>query len=346
MKLWKKISIGLLIIFLGIIFVFHDLINYTWMQASGQLKIITESVKVEKVLSDTSFDDETKRKLRLIQKVRTFAFDELGLKKNKNYTSFYNQNGKEILWNVSASKPFELSPYKWKFPFLGSFPYKGFFNKAKALEELEKLNSKGFDTNLRSVSGWSTLGWFNDPILSNMLNQSDGRIAELIIHELTHGTIFIKDDIIFNENLASFVGENGAILFLKNEYGENSSELFEYQLQEEDSKTFTKQMLLATKFLKKNYAKHQGESDSSKSIHKHIVVDEIITSFDTLHFHNNFYYDYFEKNRPNNANFLSYTRYHSSEDSLKKLLSNHYQNDLKHMIKAFSSKFQDKLQLF
>lgn len=333
----KKIWIALIAIFIMVIISFWELISYGIQQAKGQWTVISEAIPVEKVLENETIDAETKRKIKLIQKARTFAFEDLGLKKNENYTSYFDQKGKEILWNISGCKPYEFEAKRWSFPFLGSFPYKGFFNKFKAKQELAKLKQQGYDTKMRPVGGWSTLGWFNDPILSNMLDQSDGRIAELIIHELTHGTIFVKDDIQFNENLASFIGEQGAVLFLKKEYGNHSPEFFEYEMEESDSKQFIRQMLKASQYLKRIYEKYKNETDSVKEIQKHIAIDEIMSSLDTLHFHNNRYYTIFEKNRPNNAYFMSYLRYHSSEDSLMNILKNKHNGILKEMVSQMKS---------
>src|SRR5690606_16736486 len=133
-----------------------------------------------------------------------YAISEIGLEESKNYTSYYDQKGQVILWNLSACESYEFTPKLWSFPFLGSFPYKGYFDLDKAMEEYQLLKELGYDARIRPVNGWSTLGWTKDPILSNMTERSTGAIVELIIHELTHSTLFVKDNIEFNENLASF----------------------------------------------------------------------------------------------------------------------------------------------
>ena len=108
-----------------------------------------------------------------------------------------------------------MRAYEWSFPFLGRVPYKGFFDRGAAIEEDSLLRLKGYDTGIGNIRGWSTLGWFKDPILSGMLENSEGALANLIIHELWHGTLYVKDSADFNENLASFAGEQGALLFLQ-----------------------------------------------------------------------------------------------------------------------------------
>ena len=211
----KRISIGVAIGLVVLIAFNLDLLEYGIGQLRGQMTILAEARPIDEVLEDPTFPDSLKTKIHLIQEVRQFAVEELELVDSKNYTTIYDQKGRDVLWNVSACEPYELKPYKWSFPILGSFSYKGFFDLEKARQERGVLDSLGLDTNIRAVGAWSTLGWFQDPILSNMLYRKEGDLAELIIHELTHATIFVKDSLTFNENLASFIGTEGAKLFLE-----------------------------------------------------------------------------------------------------------------------------------
>ena len=328
----KKLAWIALILLTVVVVSYWRTISYGVRQAKGQLTIIFNTQPVAEVLSDSLVADSIKYKIRIIQEARSFAMNELGLTRNENYTTFYDQKGEVVLWNLSASETFELKPKLWYFPFLGSFPYKGFFDPELAKAEMKKLKDEGYDVRVRSVGGWSTLGWTKDPILSNMLEKAEGSLAELIIHELTHGTLFVKDNIAFNENLATFIGERGAVLFLNQKYGKNSDAYFEYLLAEEDSHTFREQMLLGTKKLDSLYNSFQNAPDSIKAFQKHLMIDRIISSVDTLHFHNNRYYRVFKKGRPNNAYFMSYLRYYSAKDSLQEILSSEYQNNLPEFI--------------
>lgn len=331
----KKIVWGLSAILLLLLLLNWRLISYGYQQAKGQLKIIWNTQDVEEVLADASTPDSIKHKIRIIREAKAFAFDHLGLKPSENYSTYYDQKGEVDLWNLSAAKPYALEPKLWSFPILGSFPYKGFFDLEVAKSEMGELKEDGYDVRIRPVGGWSTLGWTKDPILSNMLERPEGSLAELIIHELTHSTLFIKDNIEFNENLASFIGEKGAVLYLNKKYGKNSDSYFEYILSEEDSRTFRDQMLLGTKKLDSLYQTFtEYESDSIKATQKHIMIDKITSSIDTLHFHNPRYYRAFYSARPNNAYFMSYLRYYSAKDSLEDLLTRRYENDLRLFIKG------------
>lgn len=204
------------------------LVLYSLRMAKGQLNIVVNARPVKEVLADTAVPDSVKAKLRLIEEIRQFAFDSIGLKANENYTTFFDQHNKRLIYVVTACDPFALYPHTWHFPFLGDVPYKGFFDREKAEQEAAVWKAKGLDTDIGGASGWSTLGWFKDPVLSQMLYNDEGEMAELIIHELTHGTIFVTDSVEYNENLASFIGYKGALWFLESKYGKNSKQYLNY----------------------------------------------------------------------------------------------------------------------
>ena len=331
----KKVLLSTLAFLVLLFVIYWDLVSYGLQQAKGQLTIISNTQDVSDVLASDNVPDSIKHQIRNIEEARLFAFDSLGLKQSDNYTTFYAQKGQVSLWNLSASEPFALEPKLWSFPILGSFPYKGFFDLEKAKTEAKELKDEGYDVRIRPVGGWSTLGWTKDPILSNMLRRTEGSLVELIIHELTHSTLFVKDDIEFNENLASFIGEKGAVAFLNNKYGKGSSAYYDYIISEEDSETFRDHMLLAAGKLDSLYQSMiEISSDSIKSKKKEQMINEIIISIDTLHFHNERYYQIFQNTLPNNAYFMSYLRYYSSNDSLESLLSNSYDNDLRSFIEG------------
>ncbi len=206
----------------------HELVLYGIAQGKGQLKIVWGAEPIEDILKDPIVHDTIKYKLSLIQEIKQFAFDSLGINKSKNYSTYYDQKGQPLLWVITGCEPYELKAKEWTFPIIGSFTYKGFFDFEKAKNEELVLKAENFDTNIGTVGGWSTLGFFKDPVLSNMLKRDEGDLANLIIHELTHGTLFVKDSISFNENLASFIGDKGAQKFLRHKFGESSEEYIRY----------------------------------------------------------------------------------------------------------------------
>ncbi|MFY0650544.1 MAG: aminopeptidase [Cyclobacteriaceae bacterium] len=310
-----------------------ELLSYGLMQGRGQINVVWNARPIDEVLNDQSFPDSLKAKIRLMQEIREFAIDSLGLKDTENYTSIFDQKGKDILWNLSASEPFELKSVQWSFPFLGKFSYKGFFDLKKAKAERDLLNARGLDTRIRTVNAWSTLGWFRDPILSNQLFRSDGSLAELVIHELTHATIFIKDSLAYNENLASFIGEKGAIRFLY-KYGTKNARLDEYMGTESDYIKYTNHMLSATQSLDSLYKSFEiSWSDSVKHEKKQALISEIVQTIDTISFNNpNRFKGIFSKHLPNNCYFLSFTRYFSKIEQFEQWLKNDFGGDIRAFI--------------
>ncbi|MEM1135058.1 MAG: aminopeptidase, partial [Bacteroidota bacterium] len=244
----------------------YQLVIYGFKQAYGQLNIIYKAEPVANFLNDPKFPGAQKEKIKLIQDIRQYAFDSLGLDHSNSYTKMYDQQAEPILWVLTACKPFKLENKEWTFPIIGTFSYKGYFDKA-AIEKAEaELKNEGWDTRVRDVNGWSTLGILNDPILSNMLERNAGDLAELIIHELTHGTLFIKDNLQYNENLANFIGEEGAKKFLMSKYGENSKEYISYINKQPDYQLFVTTILEGTEKLNALYNSFSTEDSYEKKL--------------------------------------------------------------------------------
>jgi predicted aminopeptidase len=165
-------------------------IPYLVKSSYNQLSLLSSRQDIDKALQDPKVSDEEKRKLRLSQKVREFAMNQLHLKESKNYTSFVKLDRASVTYVVNASPKWELKHHEWWFPVVGKMPYKGFFNEQDAKEEEEDLKKQDLDTYLRGVSAYSTLGWFNDPILSSMLTSNDYDLVNTIIHETVHATLY------------------------------------------------------------------------------------------------------------------------------------------------------------
>ncbi|MCU0356198.1 MAG: aminopeptidase [Cyclobacteriaceae bacterium] len=319
----------------------HELLIYALRQGHGQLTIIWKAEPVEQLLVDPAFPDSLKQKLRLIEEVRRFAIDSLGLTDTKNYRTLYNQRGKEIMWVVTASEPFALVAKEWRFPVVGSVPYKGFFNESLALKEKQLLESDGWDVTIRNPGGWSTLGWFTDPILSGMLNRNEGDLASLIIHEMVHATLFVKDSVEFNENLASFIGDRGAELFLQVTYGENSTELQRYLQEEYDYQQYVEHILRGCDHLDSVYSKIRELPLSERLREKENAIRRIMLSLDTLHLVT---MPVTLRNRttsiPNNAYFMSFRRYQSRQEDLWYELNEVFHGDIRAYVQAMKKRYK------
>ncbi|MCE7064126.1 aminopeptidase [Dyadobacter sp. CY326] len=325
--MFKKILLALLVLCVVLGVIYRDLLSYGWMQASGQVKILMNVEDVADVMKNPAFPDSLKARITLIEEIKKFGVDSLGLTPSKNYTTFYNQHGKPLIWLITASERYKIAPYKWHFPIIGSFPYKGFFDSTRAVREEQELIKQGLDTDIGDVSAWSTLGYLKDPILSSMLKRRVGSLANLILHELTHGTLFVKSNLELNENLASFIGDQGAIRFLKYKYGLDSPELRTYEYSKKYNDAYSQHMLRGISQLDSLY-KTFGESPAA-SLHrdslKNVLILNILNNADTLLSAKP---TLTNKNRPvasrwpdgkmpNNAYFISYQTYRSKQDTFK-----------------------------
>lgn len=300
----------------------YKLVTYGISQLYGQLSIILESKSVEECLSDPAFPDSLRVKLEEVQRIRQFAMDSLGLTKSRNYTTFYDQHGQPSLWVLTASAPFALEALEWDFPFLGKVPYKGFFRKEKGMEEEKQLRQLGFDTEYSPVGGWSTLGFLSDPILSNMLKRSSGALAELIIHELTHATVYLSGSTDYNENFATFTGEQGARLYLRSAYGADSEEMKNYDRRQKDEALFGAYMLRASERLDSLYRAIKHLKEAEKKQKKTRMIQNLVLGIKQIGLYHPERYDYLllPGQTPNNCFFMGYRRYRKQQDEFHKAL--------------------------
>jgi predicted aminopeptidase len=195
---------------------------YLLTQGYGQLRLLLDSRRIDELLADPAVPDDVKLKLIFVREVKSFGEHELGLTRSTNYETFYDTKGQPITYIVSAWRKDRFEPYTWWFPIVGDVPYKGFFSKKDAEAEAAGLDHLGYDVSLGMAAAYSTLGYFPDPVLSTMLDYPDEQLAALILHELTHGTIYLPGGADFNEGLASFVGWQGALEFARKERGMSS----------------------------------------------------------------------------------------------------------------------------
>lgn len=192
----------------------------------GAREIDLESAAEES--DEVALDAGRREKLRLVHEIREFARDHLGLEPGDAYTTFYEIEGEAVSFAVTAAHPLALIPYRWSFPIVGEVTYKGYFEREDALKESRRLAEEGWDTTVTEVAAFSTLGWFRDPVLSTMLEYAEGDLADLILHELTHRTVYFPDDTSLNESLATVVARNGALKFLEARHGHDSDQASEY----------------------------------------------------------------------------------------------------------------------
>jgi predicted aminopeptidase len=195
---------------------------YATHAIGGELAIQGETEPIDDVLASGRLSEEEEEKLRLIVKAREFAATEIGLDAHNAYTTFYDTEGDPLAFNLSAARRDALVPQTWRFPLVGEIPYLGFFDEQYMREVEEDLIADGLDTFTYELDAYSTLGLLEDPVRSTMLKRGKLSLAETIIHELLHNTIWRQNETVFNESLATFVGRKGAVQFLQAEFGADS----------------------------------------------------------------------------------------------------------------------------
>jgi predicted aminopeptidase len=150
-------------------------------------------------------DQTVVEKLRLATEIKTFAVENLGLPDNDSYSEYVETGRDAVVWNVVAAPEFSLDAKKWCFPVSGCVPYRGYFKREAAQHFADKLGKQGLEVAVSPAIAYSTLGWFDDPLLDTMWRHSDAQFAAYIFHELAHQALYIKGDTAFNESYASFV---------------------------------------------------------------------------------------------------------------------------------------------
>lgn len=182
---------------------------YYVQAARGQLDVLRHREPIEEVISNPATPPELAARLATLQAARQFASDELLLPDNDSYTTYADIGRDYVVWNVIAAPEFSLEPETWCYLIVGCAAYRGYFSEDKAVQFARSLRKKGYDTYVGGVAAYSTLGRFDDPILSTMMRRDDVELVGLLFHELAHQRLYIKDDTEFNESFASAVEEIG-----------------------------------------------------------------------------------------------------------------------------------------
>ncbi|MEQ1505268.1 MAG: aminopeptidase [Myxococcota bacterium] len=168
-------------------------------------------------------DPARRAALDRIPRIKAFAEGELGLVARGTYDTI-NPGWDKIVWNVSACRPLSFTPKTHWFPIVGTVPYLGFFDEGTAREQARRLDARGFETYVRQAGAYSTLGWFDDPVLPPMLDWTEQRLADTLVHELVHANVWVPGSAQFNESLANFVGTEGGVGWIVHAYGAGSAE--------------------------------------------------------------------------------------------------------------------------
>jgi predicted aminopeptidase len=188
--------------------------GYVLRAAYEQAKIMSKRQKIDSVIEDPSTPPLDRQKLILVKEARQYA-QTIGLDPKNTFKKYAKLDTDVLSWILIGSKPDAFQLFTWWFPIVGTVPYKGFFERQDAEDYSKILLEKGYEVSIRGSSAFSTLGWFDDPILSSTLQNDEISIVNTVIHESVHTTFWAKNKVDFNESFANFIGTIGACEFFK-----------------------------------------------------------------------------------------------------------------------------------
>ena len=192
-------------------------LSYYTQAIGGHMKVMSKARPLSDWLADPATPAELRQRLETARRIREFASRELGLPDNKSYLAYADIERAYVVWNVFAAPQFSVEPKQECFPFTGCVSYRGFYSEDDARKHAARLREAGYDVYVGGVPAYSTLGWFDDPLLSTFIRYPDAQLARLIFHELAHQLVYKKGDTTFNESFAVTVEEEGVRRWLEHE---------------------------------------------------------------------------------------------------------------------------------
>ncbi len=281
-------------------------ISYYSQAISGQLSLFSRSRLIEDWLADPATTPELRSRLLKAREIREFASRKLGLPDNGSYHSYAHLDRPYVVWNVYAAAEFSVTAKQECFPFAGCVSYRGFFSESDAQRHAEGLRKQGYDVYVGGVAAYSTLGWFDDPLLSTFIGFSDTQLARLVFHELAHQKVYAKSDTAFNESFAVTVEDEGVRRWL--EAGGRGSELDAFRAAQLRRREFAARVRQARERLASIYA--TGGSPETLAAHKRGEFDRLRADYPTI-----------VPAEPNNAFLVSIALYTEMVPAFERLLA-------------------------
>ena len=293
--------------------------QYYSQAIDGQYRIFLKRQPISEILADSNSPEPLRESLMFILKVRKFAENELQLPVNNHYLTYVDLKRPFVLWNVFAAPEFSLTPKTWCYPVAGCAAYRGYFDETNARQYAQKLSKESYDVYVGGVTAYSTLGWFDDPVLSTFIRFSEARTAALIFHELAHQMIYVKDDTAFNESFATFVEQEGLRRW---QLATGSERIYSEYLRQDRRRRQFVQLIMHYR-LKLDLLYQTDLRPSEKRVRKKTIFSELRNEFNQLKTHHIELsaYDAWMNQSLNNAKISSVVAYHDFLPAFRKMLA-------------------------
>ena len=207
---WRRAALsGGLSLTLGLVLAGCETLGYYAQSIDGHLRLMNGREPIDELVEAEDTPETLRGRLRLVEEIRDFASRDLQLPENGSYRSYVDIGRSHVVWSVVAAPELSLEPKTWCFPFAGCVSYRGYFSREKARAFGDRLADEGFDVHVGGVAAYSTLGWFDDPLPSSVIQWPEYELAGLIFHELAHQVVYVTDDSGFNEAFAVTVEREG-----------------------------------------------------------------------------------------------------------------------------------------
>jgi predicted aminopeptidase len=326
---------------LGVVFFLSSCsdLGFYWQAASGHLDLLNRKQDIQELLASPETSTELKRKLKLVESVRTFAVVRMGLPDNAAYTAYVDLGRPYVTMVVTAAPPLELKAHKWCYWFVGCQEYRGYFDETDAEAFALEMKQQKLDVSVGGVSAYSTLGWlnkpwlpnyFSDPVLNTFLLKHDAELIATLIHEMAHQIVYVNNDTAFNESFAVFVEQEGLRQFLgesgKFTFNEaNEDKTYQWYLNARKDRRLFRQ-LVETIFEKMEILFAENFSDTEKLQKKEQLFAELHENYENRkkEFQVLSYDNWFDK-KLNNSHLLGVQRYHSQVEKFALLFEEHGQ---------------------
>lgn len=283
----------------------------------GQMEIWQKSEAIAEVLADTATTAKLAGQLELLTEARQFSIDELHLPDNDSYRSYADLERDYVVWNIVAAPEFSLQAKSWCYPVVGCVSYRGYFAEAAAREKAARLRAEGYDVAFGGVTAYSTLGNFDDPVLSTMLHWRNSDLVAVMFHELAHQVLYIKDDTEFNESFATAVEEIGMERWLASR-GEADS-LADWRARRELRKNFAAEVASTRADLDEIYASNRPDREMRHL--KQLRLDQFAAAASQLYADAGETAPGWLQTELNNARLVSTTIYHGRVLEFRALLN-------------------------